>query len=302
MIKNFFLICALATFSVLHAQELQGKAIYQSKTKIEISLDGRNIPEAQKQMIMERMKKMSEKTFELTFSQKESSYKEQEQLETGAGAGGMRMVFAGMGGPGSAYYKNIQEKIYLNENELFGKVFLIEDELPKWEWKMHPETKKIGNYTCYKATAKRVRDTVLVKRFEQMQAKANPKEEKDSTETKERPRRGGLLSRIGIDENPEITAWFTPEIPVSQGPSDYWGLPGLILEINDGRSSLLCSEIRLNQEAEEKIKRPSKGKKVTQSEYNTIMADKMEEMSERFRAGDGRRGASGRGVSIRIQN
>ena len=61
-------------------------------------------------------------------------------------------------------------------------------------------------------------------------------------------------------------------------------------------------EIRLNQEAEEKIKRPSKGKKVTQSEYNTIMADKMEEMSERFRAGDGRRGASGRGVSIRIQN
>ncbi len=301
MIKNFFFLCALATFSVLHAQELQGKAIYQSKTKIEISLEGRNIPAAQKQMIMERMKKMSEKTFELTFSQKESSYKEQDQLETGAGAGGMRMVFAGMGGPGSAYYKNIQEKIYLNENELFGKVFLIEDELPKWEWKMHPETKKIGNYTCYKATAKRVRDTVLVKRFEQMQAKANPKEEKDSTETKERPRRGGLLSRIGVDENPEITAWFTPEIPVSQGPSDYWGLPGLILEINDGRSSLLCSEIRLNQEAEEKIKRPSKGKKVTQSEYNTIMADKMEEMSERFRAGDGRR-SSGRGVSIRIQN
>ena len=89
---------------------------------------------------------------------------------------------------------------------------------------------------------------------------------------------------------------------MSQGPSDYWGLPGLILEINDGRSSLLCSEIRLNQEAEEKIKRPSKGKKVTQREYNTIMADKMEEMSERFRAGDSRRGASGRGVSIRIQN
>ena len=53
MIKNFFFICALATFSILHAQELQGKAIYQSKTKIEISLDGRNIPEAQKQMIME---------------------------------------------------------------------------------------------------------------------------------------------------------------------------------------------------------------------------------------------------------
>lgn len=302
MMKKFFFFCALISIPVLSAQELQGKAIYKSKSKIEISLEGRSIPAAQKQMIMERMKKMSEKTFELTFSQKESSYKEQEQLETGAAAGRMSMVFAGMGGSGSAYYKNIQDKIYLNENELFGKVFLIQDELPKWEWKMHPETKKIGNYTCYKATATRVRDTVLMKRFEKMQVDAKPKKEKDSTETKKRPGRQGLLSRIVADENPEIIAWFTPEIPVSQGPSDYWGLPGLILEINNGRSSLLCSEIRLNQDAEEKIKRPSKGKKVTQQEYNTIMADKMEEMSEQFKAGDGRRGRAGKGISIRIQN
>ena len=102
MMKNFFFFCALVSITVLSAQELQGKAIYKSKSKIEISLEGRNIPAAQKQMIMERMKKMSEKTFELTFSQKESSYKEQEQLQTGAAAGGMRMVFAGMGGSGSA--------------------------------------------------------------------------------------------------------------------------------------------------------------------------------------------------------
>ncbi|MAJ32720.1 MAG: GLPGLI family protein [Flavobacteriaceae bacterium] len=300
--RNLFFFFTLISLPFLSAQELQGKAIYKSKSKIEISLEGRNIPAAQKQIIMERMKKMSEKSFELSFSQEESSYKEQEQLKTGAAAGRMRMVFAGMGSSGSAYYKNIQEKIYLNQNELFGKVFLIQDELPQWEWKMHPETKKIGNYTCYKATATRVRDTVLIKRFEQMQADAKPKKEKDSTETKKRPRRQGLLSRIGVDENPEITAWFTPEIPVSHGPYDYWGLPGLILEINDGRSSLLCSEIRLNQDTEYKIKRPSKGKKVTQQEYNTIMADKMEEMSEQFKAGDGRRGRAGNGISIRIQN
>tara|TARA_B100001093_G_scaffold519517_1_gene608911 strand:+ start:4076 stop:4981 length:906 start_codon:yes stop_codon:yes gene_type:complete len=300
--RNFFFFLTLISLPFLSAQELQGKAIYKSKSKIEISLEGRNIPAAQKQIIMERMKKMSEKSFELSFNQKESSYKEQEQLKTGAAAGRMRMFFAGMGSSGSAYYKNIQEKIYLNQNELFGKVFLIQDELPQWEWKMHPETKKIGNHACYKATATRVRDTVLIKRFEQMQADAKPKKEKDSAETKKRPRRQGLLSRIGVGENPEITAWFTPEIPVSQGPSDYWGLPGLILEINDGRSSLLCSEIRLNQDTEDKIKRPSKGKKVTQQEYNTIMADKMEEMSEQFKAGDGRRGRAGNGTSIRIQN
>ena len=27
----------------------------------------------------------------------------------------------------------------------------------------------------------------------------------------------------------EVVAWFTPEIPVSSGPSWYQGLPGLIL-------------------------------------------------------------------------
>ncbi len=31
----------------------------------------------------------------------------------------------------------------------------------------------------------------------------------------------------------EVVAWFTPEIPVSSGPSWYQGLPGLILEVSD---------------------------------------------------------------------
>ncbi len=30
----------------------------------------------------------------------------------------------------------------------------------------------------------------------------------------------------------EVVAWYTPQIPVSNGPGEYWGLPGLILEIN----------------------------------------------------------------------
>ena len=36
-----------------------------------------------------------------------------------------------------------------------------------------------------------------------------------------------------------MSAWFTPEIPVSTGPSMYGGLPGLILEINDDRTTML---------------------------------------------------------------
>ena len=36
-----------------------------------------------------------------------------------------------------------------------------------------------------------------------------------------------------------MTAWFTPEIPVSTGPAMYGGLPGLILEISDGNRTML---------------------------------------------------------------
>jgi hypothetical protein len=34
-----------------------------------------------------------------------------------------------------------------------------------------------------------------------------------------------------------------PEIPVSQGPEGYMGFAGLILEVNDGKTTILCSKL-----------------------------------------------------------
>ena len=64
-----------------------------------------------------------------------------------------------------------------------------------------------------------------------------------------------------------VTAWYTPQIPVSQGPGEYWGLPGLILEVNAGTTTVLCTEITLNPNEKVTIKKPSKGKKVTRDEF-----------------------------------
>ena len=58
----------------------------------------------------------------------------------------------------------------------------------------------------------------------------------------------------------EVVAWFTPEIPVSTGPSWYQGLPGLILEVNDDKTTILCTKIVLNPDEKSKIKRPKKGR------------------------------------------
>ena len=37
--------------------------------------------------------------------------------------------------------------------------------------------------------------------------------------------------------NRKWIAWFTPEIPISDGPYKFCGLPGLILKINDSTNS-----------------------------------------------------------------
>ena len=115
---------------------------------------------------------------------------------------------------------------------------------------------------------------------------------KDSTQG------NNLLSRINPPKDRIVTAWFTPEIPVSHGPGPYWGLPGLILEVSDERTVILCSKLILNPEEKVTLSAPSKGKEVTQAEYAKIMEEKMGEMSERFRA----RGGRGEGIQIRISN
>ena len=77
-----------------------------------------------------------------------------------------------------------------------------------------------------------------------------------------------------------ITAWYCPEIPINQGPENYWGLPGLILEVNDGKTVILCSKIVLNSKDKVEIKPVSKGKVVTQKEFDETVKKKMEEMRE----------------------
>lgn len=279
MRKLLFVACCMLLIitSSLSAQSFQGKAIYESKTTAKIDFGSRNIPDDRKEMMLERMKKAGEKTFILSFNQKESIYKEEEKLEQPGNDKGRRgRRFGMMSDDGEDYYKNVQNGNYAVVKDLFGKIFLIKDKLPVFEWKMESESKKIGKYTAYKATAVR-----LVKRAN-MSAVFNPNKdrEKDSEE------------KEIIEKEIQITAWYTLDIPVNQGPSAYWGLPGLILEVSDDKTSILCSQIVMNPKEKSVIKEPSKGKEVSQTEYDDILKNKLKEMRENGGFG-GRRGGGG---------
>jgi len=285
-----FLVTSLGFIMFGLAQDFQGKAIYQSKTSMGDFSFGREMPEDQKKQMMERMKGMFEKTYVLTFDKSSAMYAEEEKLEApSTGRGGMS--FGGFGGSGKLY-KNVKDQNYTRETEMFGKVFLIKDELAKLEWKMGTESKKIGNYTAYKATSIKPIDSTSFEALRNRRQKQREKEDaekgvkKDSTENKSFFAGSSELKEI------EITAWFTPQIPISQGPGEYWGLPGLILEVSAGNTVILCTKIVMNAEEKEIIEAPSKGKEVSQLEYNKIMMDKMEEMSEQFRGNNRNRGGS----------
>ena len=265
--------------------DFQGVAYYESKTTVDLSNFGRpDMNEERKKQIMDRMKSFLEKTYVLTFNREESLYKEDEKLEAPSGQrGGFGRMMMGSFTAGPQY-KNIKNKKLLQDQEFFGKQFLIKDSLSQLEWKMTSETKQIGSYTCFKATAIKKADEVDFRSF-------RPRGRRQNTEASENTADTTNVDNPVEKEMPKeivVTAWYTMQIPVSQGPDEFWGLPGLILEVNMDRTTILCSKLVLNPNDKQDIKAPSKGKEVSKEEYNTIVKKKTEEMREQFRGRGGR--------------
>lgn len=285
--------CIAITFLTLQlqAQNFQGKAYYQTKTTVDLDQwGGRDMTPERKKQIMERMKSFLEKQYVLTFNKEESIYKEDEKLEMPGAGGWGRFGGSFTGGP---KYKNVKSKELLQDQEFFGKQFLIKDELKSLDWKMGTETKQIGNYTCFKATAIKEVDAFdwrSMRRRQPKDEKKNAEKTKDSSKTKQDE---DPMSQIEVLKTIEIVAWYTPQIPINQGPDDFWGLPGLILEVNADRTTILCTKIVMNPEEKDSIEKPEKGQEVTQKEYNDIITKKMQEMREMY-GGRGRGGRGGR--------
>lgn len=268
LITSLLVCFSVASFA---QKGFQGKAVYMSKTTVDMSRFGNNMSEQRKKQMMDRMRNFLEKTYILTFDQSASIFKEDVKLDA-PGGGGSR--WGGSNGK-AAIYKNTKDKKMIEATEFFGKNFLITEKMDQPKWELGTETKKIGNYTAYKATMTRVNND-----FDWSSMRRGNTKEKDSTDNKKK-------EDVRLEA---VTAWYTPEIPVSTGPDEFYGLPGLILELTAGRTTMLCTEIVINPDEKVEIDAPDRGDEVSRKEYNKIVKKKTEEMRERFNGrGRGRR-------------
>ena len=272
LLKSFLLKFFSLTFLFLlsfkpNVQEFQGQAYYFSKSKMELGSWGARLSEAQKKDVAARLKNRLEKTYVLSFNKVASVFNEEDKLDAISGA----TDSWGNNFSRGEQYKNVKENALVQTQEFYGKKFLVKDKLLTIAWKMGKETKQIGQYTCFKATASIPSSNLAWFNFswsDLQKSTPNAKKADGTTvETKE--------PEVKMTE---VEAWYSPQIPVSHGPAEYWGLPGLILEVSADNTTMLCSKIVMNSGEKVKIEAPDKGKETTKSEYQATIQKKMLEM------------------------
>lgn len=248
-----------------NAQEFQGQAFYFSKSKMELGNWGARMNEAQKKQMAARLQNRLEKTYVLNFNKESSWFNEEDKLDAMSGA----TDSWGKNFARGEQYKNVKDNQLVQSQEFYGKRFLVKDKLQEIAWKMGGESKKIGQYMCFKATASIPTLELTWYDFSWSNLRQAQKQENDSTAVV------GKEPEIAMTE---VEAWYTLQIPVRHGPAEYWGLPGLILEVSAGNTTMLCSKIVMNPKENLKIEAPNKGKEINKQDYQATITEKMQEM------------------------
>lgn len=263
-ISKLITVTLILVFTTVQAQDFNGVATYKSHRKMDIDMKGKGVSSEMEKQVQEQLRKQFQKEYTLLFNQEASIYRQNETLTAPNPAGLSSGIKIEISGSNDVMYKNVKENRYTNQTEIFGKQFLIKDSLKDHAWELVNETKNIGEYTCFKAIYK---DSITTTTFT------------DKGEVEE------------VKKERITTAWYTPQIPVNNGPEDFQGLPGLILEINDGSLTLVCSKIVINLKDKIGIEEPKKGKQVSQQEFDAIMDKKKKEMMNNMPS-RGREGSS----------
>ena len=275
--KNISKFCLLLFSATLFGQDFYGKVEYQTirnkskKEAISVSKESEKerasnaLTGFDKEAMKEAMAKAFQKNYLLTFNKNEALFEEVVALEKPNPMQGDVSFSVRMSGDGDKYM-NTKDKISYTEEDIFGDEFVIKDSLPKIAWEISNETKIIGDYNCVKATYIEPVSKNDLEAYERYQEKT--KNGKPSFFEMKKP------------EPQTITAWYTSEIPVSFGPNGVWGLPGLILQLENENYIYFCTKVSLKNNEKVKIKIPNSGKVISKKEYEKYEKKMQKQMED----------------------
>jgi GLPGLI family protein len=257
------LALAMASFTSLQAQMKEGKIVYERKVNMY-----RNITDPE---MRARIPEFRTDKFELLFNEQSSLYRSVPDDEApdpfannggdrGNGGGGMRFNFRGME---ATIFTDIKAQTQYEARAILEKNFLIVDSVKTYKWKISDETKTIAKHLCKKATTL-ITPQQMTMRF------GGGRRNRDTAAVGAAPVK---------PKEVEVVVWYTEEIPVSVGPDNYTGLPGVILEIDNDNGANVTTAVEISTKYPKKeLVQPTKGDKMTRTQFTDAMKKIMEDM------------------------
>lgn len=228
MKRKIYSLCILLLFSSMAFSQTKGRVTYRIISE-QLTSDENDTSRKTFVKVMNNMSAIRDSiALNLDFNKLESIFYVDENTNIGlSDRNGYSSIMRSL----NWYYRNDGTKTAL-ERINSDKIYLVNSKTTDVIWNITNERKMIGKYNCIKAK------TIV------------------SAYTMTR----GLFKK-------EIEAWFCPEIPIGLGPKNYGGLPGLIMELTDGKLKYYVKSLNLNPDFEIEIKKSVKGKLISQEEF-----------------------------------
>ncbi|MBI6116407.1 GLPGLI family protein [Salegentibacter maritimus] len=236
----------LIFFLVLFVFPLFAQDIESIKVEYKVDVaasQNKYIPMEYKKEVQAKNDAIRNLTFVLTANAKKTKFKGLDNMPIDSERV-MRGAKAAVGG-GFVYFNDKDKKI--KTGDVFGKrMTIIQNNDQFQDWNITDVSKKILGFNCYKA--------------------------KTSYKSFDKNEDEMLI---------EVEAWFSPEIPLSSGPFNYDGLPGVILEFSKNpKYTFKASKIEFNSNNFD-LTEPKAKKTIGQKQYEEKVKKVLKDIRER---------------------
>lgn len=236
--KKVLLIVLFFSLNILYAQKESGIIRYKVYNVSKEKHKDADVND----FLIKTNEDLAKLEFELFFNAQESLFVVKEALEIDDNSYFRNMALAIAGASNRIWYTDLN-KLTMQYN-FMNKLFLVEKAKDEIQWHLSKETKKIGDYLCYKATCTLIN-----------------------------------IGSKGLGEK-KVEVWYTKDIPIPLGPVGLIGLPGLILEANFFKVSYVASSIKIEKDEVVNIIKPNKGEKITETDFLNLAVGKVKEYNE----------------------